>query len=267
MNPANLSERALAALLTTSLEDRDWWASVEAEECDAGVRGEAARRAVELYRTTGRLIAPRLTVDVEEPVDHAIGALREIADAWAMRSVLWTPSDQDLRIPTRRVIELFVRLYDLDEWARGLGHPLDLDERGIPEEVWSRGAPEAEISANDLAARFVTAVSTYMEVLGLRESGEWRGLLRSDEFRRAACLEIGQGRAWLVWTRSHLSSEVEPVALGMLFVAQASYVIGCEPKVREELFPTPEYLRALLAKTDADEWLRDQAAELPDWIT
>lgn len=261
-------EHELAALLASSLEDRAWWTLLQMDDAGDGFREEAARRAVEVYRTTAPLIGPRLAFEAEEPYDHAIGVLRMVADAWAMRSQRWTASElEGLRIPTRDVIELFVRLYDLDEWARSLGRSLDLGAPGVPEEAWPVQVREAEVSADDLAARFVTAASAYGQVLDLRESAVGREQLRSDEFRRAACAEIGQGRAWLVWARAHVSTDGELVALGMLFISQAVFVACCDPQPEERLFPTSGFLRALLAKTDARGWLVDHGAELPDWLT
>jgi len=267
MTRAERPERTVAALLASSLRDREWWDALEADDAGVERREEAARRAAALYRATAPLIPPRLEVDEAEPFDHAIGCLREIADTWAMRSIAWTDEERDaLGVPTHRAIQLFVRLHDVDAWARGMGYALDLGDPNIPEEVWSDRREESDVSPADLARRCVDALATYEQVLGLRESEEGRELLQSEDFRRATCSEIAQGRAWVVWTRGHLASEVEPVALVMLAVAQGSFLLGCTPDDKAEVFPTLEYLRMLLAKTDANDWLLEQGAELPDWL-
>lgn len=258
-------ERSVAALLASALEDRPFWTSLARARSDLHVREEASARAVELYRLTGGIIPGRLQIEDEQPLDHAIGILREIADAWAMSSVEWSEAEaRELRVPTRDNIELLARLYDVDVWVRGRGIALDLScvdvRRGVP----TGQSPPDEFSSPDLAGRFISSVETYRQVLDLRRSQEGVAILKGDQFRRAACAEIGQGRAWVVWTRTHLPSSVEPVALAMHFIAQATFVVAAISSADTDLFPTFKYLRKLLEKTDANEWLVEQGVELPD---
>lgn len=261
------SEREVAEWLASLINDTRLWASIE-DGAASEPAEETALRAVEIYRGTAPLIEARLAVVDEETYDRAIGGLRMIADTCALRSASWTMEElAQLRIPTRGLIELFMRLYGVDRWAAALGHPLRLGEDHVPEEAWPTDAEPSELTADDLAGRFITAASAHDQVLELRESQQGRELLQSVAFRRAACVEISQGRAWLQWTRGHLSSALETVALGMWLISQASYVACRDPVPGEDLFPSHGFLRALLAKTDADEWLRERNLELPAWLT
>lgn len=196
----------------------------------------------------------------EEEVSMAAAAWRLATVAPDVVERMENSPEERLRAIASAVahIQLFVRLYDVDAWARGMGYALDLGDPNVPEEVWSDRREESDVSPADLARRCVDALANYEQVLGLRESEEGRELLQTEDFRRATCSEIAQGRAWVVWTRGHLASEVEPVALVMLAVAQGSFVLGCMPDDAAEVFPTLEYVRMLLAKTDANEWLLEQ---------
>src|SRR5579871_4156605 len=124
------SERAVALLLSHVLAEGE-----AAQMLDAGSEAGGDRLAAtasRLYREAGRLIAGR--VDFEPTaVDYALAVIFDVADACALASAESTQYPW----PTRRVIELEIRLYELADWATRLGFTLDLRyvEEGFPAEA------------------------------------------------------------------------------------------------------------------------------------
>jgi hypothetical protein len=52
----------------------------------------------------------------------------------------------------------------------------------------------------------------------------------------------------------------------MLIFSQAYFVATWTMAPRDEWYPSPEYLRDLLADSDALEWLTQEGADLPTWL-
>lgn len=258
-----------ARLLAESLADEEWWEAAATFPSDADWQTETAARAVELYRVTSRFVRERLDADEITPVDHAAGVLRGVADTCAMLSQTWTAEVRDeLHVPTRPLTELVVRLYDLDEWAQALGCPLTLaDDKGVPDEAWPEGEVFADMTQDYLVEQFAARAATYANMLDLRaDPGDANELREHQDLREGACLEISWSRACMIWIRSHLPTELESIGIAMLFIAQAFFVMSREANSDEPLFPSKDYLRSLLERTDAHVWLYEQGAELPAWL-
>jgi hypothetical protein len=109
------TEAVLASLLADTLTDDRWWAKFAASPNESRWSEALADRAVHLYRQTFPVIETRLGKE-PAPVDQGLAVLREIADAAAMRSSQWALTQPEpVYIATREVIELFVRLYEVDQ--------------------------------------------------------------------------------------------------------------------------------------------------------
>jgi hypothetical protein len=267
--PARRPGPSVAALLAQTLADDDWWAVFAALEDEEDWRDAMAFRALELYRLTAPFIRARGCVAGKaDPVDNAVGVLREIADACALQSYRWTPDERaTLRIPTRAALESSIRLSGVDSWVRGLGHELALAQPGGPAEAWPIAPPNSEESApNDLARRFGDAALLYGVVMEARAAPDGWHVLRAEVFRRGACQEVGVARGWLLWTTGYLGADALPLAHAMLLMGQMFFVASRDATFAEELFPSDAFLRELLASTGGAAWLTDHGCAPPEWL-
>lgn len=257
------SEASLANLLSQVLGDDSWWMKFAAVSDDEQWRVALADRALDLYGRTSPVIESRVTKEVAA-IDYGIAILREIADSAAMRSC---PVTLSVPIPTRAVIELEVRLYEVDDWAARLGWPIDLRESGVPEEAWPVEAGNPDLTSSDFVTEFLSAVEVYERVMEVRNSPGASEALGSDGAREGAWEMIHAARSWFVWSRGQVDSGVMTVAGAMVYMAQAVFIASRERTVHDTLFPTKEFLRTLLHGWGGHEWLVGHGSGLAEWLT
>ena len=86
--------------------------------------------------------------------------VHEIANVYAMRAERWATTEAERRqMLSREVVEAEIRLFDVDEWAATLGHPLRLQLPGdvweaVPSEWWSGWGDATSEWSHDLPAAF-----------------------------------------------------------------------------------------------------------------
>jgi hypothetical protein len=264
------SEVALATLLSDVLADHGWWAEFAASSPRRSHARVLANRAVDLYRTTGRFIETRLDAAVE-PVDRAVGVLREIADGAALRSNAWAVEfDGDIRLPDRPLIELMIRIDDVDDWAARFGRDLPLSHHeGVPDDVWPSESPGGlDFGPDDFLDAWAVLPETFGAVVDRRnEIAAATESEHLDSFREAAATLIYETRNWLRWVRGNLPAEAEVLAVAAVFMAQGTFVAAWDASTTEGLFPSAAYLSELLHRSDALDWLNEHGRSTPDWLT
>jgi hypothetical protein len=263
------SEADLAALLAETLADAAWWTKFAESPANGRWSKLMVARAVALYARTGPVIETRINEPKAEAIDRAVGVLREVADAAAMRSRRWTPAGgKEPRIPTRAVIELMIRLDDVDDWAAELGHPLDLPESGVPDEVWPLEDPPPELQPDDFISVWDSIAETFDVFVNAREDlSEYGEGEHRETLREVVCELIDGARSWVPWARGHLATDAEPLAVACLFMAQGMFVVAWEASDRAPVFPSVGFLREFLGGTGALDWLAEQGGAPPEWLT
>jgi hypothetical protein len=254
---------SVATLLAQMLGADEWWANFSSPSDDDDWRDVMAAHALDLYRQTATHM--RAGIDVAghpEPIDSAVEALREIADACALHSYPWTATElANLRVPNRLAIEQAVRTDGLDEWVRGLGYILELRTSGGIGKWWPSATGQE--SDADLAARFAEAAHLYGVVLQARATPLGWDVLRAEMFRRGACRHVAVARNWLLWARRRSTPEAVHVAYATLLMSQMFFVASRDAEFVEQLFPSKPFLRELLAASGGAKWLRSHAVKLP----
>jgi hypothetical protein len=247
---------SVATLLAQMLGADEWWTHFAADVDDEDWRDVMAAHALDLYRQTATHMRAKIDVSGHsEPIDSALEVLRELADACALKSYLWTPSEQaNMRIPSRFSIEQLARSEGLDEWVKGLGYILELRTPGGIAKWWPPATGE-ETEA-DLAARFSEAMTLYGVVLEARSTARGWDVLRAEMFRRGACRHVAVARSWLLWARRRSTPEGVHVAYATLLMAQMFFVASRDAEFVEELFPTEKFLRELLAASGGGAFLK-----------
>jgi hypothetical protein len=202
------------------------------------------------------------------PVDHAVALLREIADAAAMRSSDWALTQPEPpNIATRAVIELLVRLYDVDQWAAALGIPLAVDQETLPEEAWPDAGPRPALGVDDLLRAFGRAAHAYERAAEVRHQPGGPKALHNEAARAGACELIYATRSWHIWARRQPEAQPAAISASMVFMAEACFIATWERVPAGPLPPDREFLTALLASSGAPAWAVDHGFEIPDWLT
>ncbi len=261
---APVSEDVLAAKTAEVLEQGECWRWFEGRE-DAP--GEQMRdRALELYRLT----APWLVRRAEHPGRGAASAaalmLRDVADGYALLAGYPSASDRgELPLPRRAEDERarVIRMFGIDAWAAGLGHPLSLPDAGwVPAQ---RPAGRSLADAPDFSRGLLEALFDY-ELLGLMcDSVSGRRALENRNFVVYAAWQVSRSRGWI---RS-FGPRGEGVSFGTawLFVAEAYFVAaGGEVASSAELMPSTSMLRTIVREDDGYPWLQEQDVKLPLWL-
>jgi hypothetical protein len=285
-------EQTLARLLAQTIAG-DCWEALASDPKDQASRDAMAARALRLYHEITPASEAWLD-DETDAIEAALMPLRALADSYAILSRPW--SDEERRrlpvIPTRGAIEWMIRSFDVDEWAANLGSPLHLTGASAIFEEPPHNEPQGPYAPGEaeetLASMFMSAMNGFKtihdlwqlydteipgldsinkeEIPGLPASATGRDLLRSDPVRDAACREIAAARGNIVWTRTYVGLEAEAVAIAQFWTAQGCFVATHERRNDSPLFPSFEFLRALIDVTNAREWLDDHNAELPEWL-
>lgn len=259
------AEVSLARLLAQTLRDEAFWAWMASPDelaCEA-----LASRALKLYRRTWPLIDTSREDDVR-PMHHALAIVRDIAAAAATSSYPWTDAQRveyGVKVATRAVIELAIRLYDVDDWAAELGHRLELHNSGVPEEAWLDQPDAIDDYESTVATQVSEQLRLYAGILDVGDAPEVRGFLSSAEGRRAFSALVSVARGMLVYARGHLPQEAQTALVAHVYVADALFVAARGTTRPTDLFPTKEYLQWLL-DSDGRDWLLGQGNELPDWL-
>jgi hypothetical protein len=260
-------EADLARLLAETLADDALWASMTSP--DTRSRHGLARRAIRLYRRTWPIIAKRPD---ESPLTAALSVVREIAALAAHHSYPWTQEERvEFRLKKlqdpRKIVELWIRLYDLQVWAAGLGSPLDVKggpvtDSDIPEDVWLD--PAERVDDRDAARDVATVLDVYTGILATRDDPSIQSSLTSSEWRRGYCALVIHARRMLIYGQSHLPAEAQLALTANVLAADALFVATYEPD--GELFPTEEYLQWLL-NPEARDWLLTHDLDLPESLS
>jgi hypothetical protein len=257
----------VATLLTQMVGADEWWANFSSQPDDEDWRDVMAAHALDLYRQTAAHM--RSGIDVAghaEPIDSAVEVLRELADACALHSYPWTPTElANLRVPNRVAIEQAVRTEGLDEWVRGLGYILPLRTTGGIGKWWPPATGHE--SEADLASRFAEALHLYGVVLEARSAPRGWDVLRAEMFRRGACRHVAIARSWLLWARRRAAPEAIHVAYATLLLAQLFFVASRDAAFVEELFPAERFVHEFLTISGGEEWLAGHDVRLPAWLT
>jgi hypothetical protein len=254
---------SVATLLAQMLGADEWWANFASEPDDDDWRDVMAAHALDLYRQTATHMRARIDVAAHpEPIDGAVEVLREIADACALLSYPWTPTERaNLRVPNRVAIEQAVRSHGLDEWVTGLGYILELRTSGGIGKWWPpAGGQESEA---ELAQRFAEAAHLNGVVVAARATPLGWDVLRAEMFRRGACRHVAIARSWLLWARRRSSPEAVHVAYATLLMSQKFFVASRDADFVEELFPSQRFLRELLGASGGARWLKGYDIKLP----
>jgi hypothetical protein len=254
---------SVATLLAQMLGADEWWTNFAAQPDDDDWRDVMAAHALDLYRQTATHMRARIDVAGHpEPIDSAVEVLREMADACALLSYPWTPTElANLRVPNRVAIEQAVRSEGLDDWVTGLGYILELRTSGGIGKWWPpAGGQEADAG---LAERFAEAVHLNGVVLEARATSNGWDVLRAEMFRRGACRHVAVARSWLLWARRRGSAEAVHVAYATLLMSQMFFVASRDADFVEELFPSQKFLRELLSASGGGRWLRGHGVKPP----
>lgn len=257
----------IAHELAALLRDDGLWGDIDPSGAGGEGPDDLAAKALDLYALTGTVLARRVG-DWATPLDWAMGAVRDIADACAILTMPWPSEDLVSRpIPSRVEIEAIIRRFGVSEWASELGVDLPLvtapSETDLVPEA-SEGDLNGELTAAELASRWTTQVSAFRRAAGLRFADEEaRADLQGGEIRNAAAAGVAVARVWLYWARQFSQTDVVAVAVTNLFAAQGLFVVCWEREPDPRLFPEDDYLREFLALERGGEWLVDHGAEVP----
>jgi len=226
--------------------------------------------AAQLYDETAALLAADIYKGAASPASHAVGVLRDIGDACALASGQWPLVERDWAdIPSRAVIELAIRLYEIDNWAASFGLDVCLtsDPDSVPEEAFGRLGPPPELTRADFAAQLGVVVEGYDRVRSLLNDSSTSTLVRKSEFRSAVRADISSGRGWVVWGRGHLESDVFPAAALPLYVAQGVFVAITTDADARDLFPSEGFVSDLLSADPVRQLLEESNVKLPAWAS
>jgi hypothetical protein len=255
---------ALVQLLDRTLRDEAFWRLIASPDRRAST--ELAGRAVSIYQRTWPLVTAMQDAEDEQPMYHALAVVRDIAAIAAASSYPWTDAElaeYEVHISTRAIIELSIRLYNVDDWAAGLGHPLELvHATSVPEEAWLSQPGPVEDYESGVAEQICGLLRLYGDILDL---GEIPPSLSRDDALRWSCALVSVTRGMLVYSRSRVPIEAQAVFAANVFVADALFVATTEMVPIDELFPTEDDLRWLIGPAGC-EWLQTHGAEPPDWL-
>jgi hypothetical protein len=265
--PSHDFEVTVASLLASVLRREQLWQQLEAASRSRRDRDQLAVAAAEIYSETAVLASELIDDDTLTPTVYALGILRDIGDACALTAT--TPVEIGRRaVPTRAVIELEIRLYEVERWAEALGIALDLhcDRDRVPPEAWMDEEAAERFSDAGFATQFVASIEGYDRFRRLLENERAIDTLRSEEFRTAAASDISSARGWTGWARRNLPTGVHPAAAAMVYMAQGCFSATILEIGPNELFPTNAFLRDLVGSSPAYAWLTTQGANLPGWL-
>lgn len=271
-----VSEAALAGLLADVLADSQYWAGYETATSDVAVRA-IGRRAADLYYATGLFIEQNRLLDPAgsqgKAVGKAIAAMREIAD-WA---VLVSYSD-DYRtgesvVPSRRAFEWLLRLDDVDSWAAKLGYRLSIaDEIELPDEMWTNLAERDLPEVEDFLGAWGHLARAYEKVLDPSRRDQWERLAAEagpsiEGLRESTADLIFGARVCLVWAQGKLPVLVQPLAVAGVLMMQSMFAATWVLPDEGIVVPAPDVIIETIRGSDALDWLSEQGAEIPDWLT
>jgi len=257
------TEGNLARLLAETFRDDGLWRDLAT--ADDTVSAMLAARAVTLYRGIWPVMDASRDADAT-PLYHAVAVIREVADAAAISAYPWTESERaefNVWVPTRAIIELQARLYDVGEWVAEFGESLDLRHQGVPEEAWNDEPDRLDNPGATLAENVATTLTTYGMIVEAREIA--RQVIATEEAHRWASALVSGARGSLLYGRGRLPPEAEPALVAQLYAAEAIFVASREVDDPTDLFPSLDFIRWLL-EPEAVEWLVEEGADLPDWL-
>ena len=273
------SEASLAAAFADFFNGGDCWRWFEARD-EQPAPELMAHRATELYR----LIEPWLLAGEEMETGlaalAAAAGLRLVADGYAMLARRWSATERDaLPLPQRAESqhERVVRRLRIDEWAAGHGHPLALREPAAneaqadpgDEPLDQGGSAAADFASRDFVRFFLTVVYTYDLLVVLCDSPTGRQAMHSDYLRQYAIRQIADATRWIRWLipLRELEDEGGAVVFGML-IAEAFFLVSCGAvSSSATLYPGVRIMRDNLREAGICDWLVEQGARLPQWLT
>jgi tetratricopeptide (TPR) repeat protein len=259
-----LREGDLAKQLA-ELQASEWAISMRMADNEPATLREMQRRALALYGAAGPWFEAGF---IDPSVDgRAVGAammLQTTGDAFALLSREWTDEQRALLpLPSPRVMEQHMTHTGLAEWAEDLGHPLpQTDTSDLLEPAPVRvGGP-----APDLLAGFETAL-THQQILDrVYTSRAAAAALQITELQRFAIEQLATAQRSTAWAGSQQPSAAA-VCVPIVMIARALYTVsheGATPEFRP--IDTKHLLKQTLATPEAQEWLQEHGAAIPDWL-
>ena len=259
-----LREAELAEQLA-ELQASEWSIRMRMADNDPATLADMRTRALALYRAAG----PWFESWYDDPVGdgRAVGAamtLQTIGDAFALLSREWTDEQRQLLpLPSPRVMEQGINQIGLPEWAEELGHPLsEIDTNDLlePAPVKVGGPPP------NLLAAFETAMTHYEILDRVYRSKAATAALQITELQRFA---IDQLAAAIRLTATVSSQEPNAVAVctPIVMIARALYIVsheGATPDFRP--IEAGTLLKETLSMPEAQEWLQEHDAAIPEWL-
>ena len=266
----------MAAALADVLADGDYWQEYEAATEATAPSSLLAQRAVDLYRSLAAFMELSPDVGLDAPVIQAVGAIREIADWGVLAS--YAREHVGERIPPRSAFEWFIRVGDVDSWARDLGYDLSINQDAhLPDEAWPIGEPEQpEPGAGDLVEAWVLISKRYGWLLEKLDDPDWQRAWESpptpratdavELWREGAAEMIDAVRPWIAWSRRSNEPGAQAVAGVTLWMAECLFAAGWQWPEDGEMLLSPALISEMLRETESLEWLIEHGAELPDWL-
>lgn len=121
----------------------------------------------------------------------------------------------------------------------------------------------------DALLRFFLTMAYRHDVLAVVcDSPTGRKALTTEYFAQHAAQQISHARRWVGQVTLHMPPEAAGAAVTALLMAQGFFLASHGAvSSSAELFPDRRLLRACLLEGHTHEWLVDQDAELPQWLT
>jgi hypothetical protein len=187
------------------------------------------------------------------------------------------PGDELLELMNFEAADSLIRRFGIEEWAVEHGQPLARSELAADFGLADPDDPSLEqgrSTATDSASRdfvrfFLTLAYTYDLLAVLCDSPAGRQALLSDYFRQYAIRQIADATRWTRWLMPlrELEDAAHAAVFGML-IAEAFFLASCGAiSSSATLYPGVRNLRDSLHEAGICDWLVDQGAQLPQWLT
>lgn len=237
------------------------WDEFVRVEREAAPRHASAAIALNLYGQSAPLMEARVRARAH-PIDYAVSVLRDIADGYALLANHWTRAERVvLPLPERSRISCVLDENGVWDWAQELGIAIPIANRARRDTTEARAPRPPEF--RETIAEALTAMLSAYEVMARIDEYDRPTAPGTREYRDAACREIWNARAWMSWRRLHGRNDLRPITALMIVLAQG-FFCQCWTEAPTPLFPSVDYVRAVLGIDDNPLWLSEVGVELPD---
>jgi tetratricopeptide (TPR) repeat protein len=249
------SEERLAAAFAAVFNSGECWSWFSDQTTNPPV-DLMAERALELYHLTEPFLA-QSPDRWDFVVQFAMGALRDIADGYAMLTRSWSVSDRAaLPLPEEAEQQRgqLIERFGIADWAAESGHPLEssasahaADNAEGDADRLEEQRTEREESTPSFLRHVQAAVFNYTLLAVLCDSQRGRELLNTNEgLRLRAPQLIRNARTWLRWLGPN-QEETAGLSMGWLLIAQGWFLATRDAiQSSAELFPSRRTLRDLV---------------------